>query len=140
MKSDYQDGDDVVLYKPGHQWHNMQFKAYKSQYTLDAYRLKYGEREYIADVSEIRPLSESNRIVQEDQYGNIPLSDDMYLQMAQGTELDRIGGEHCILRETYFGGSLETDVQYRERILDYLRNDKPLKFIGLDAQLKGAGF
>lgn len=65
MKSfnDYKDGDWVVYYNPNHHWHLMQFQAYKSRYTDDAFRLKYGDREVIADISEIRPSSETNELI-----------------------------------------------------------------------------
>lgn len=59
----FEDGETVVLYKPGHQWHLMNFKAYKSVHTPDAYRLKYGDRELLVDVSEIRSMSEHNRLM-----------------------------------------------------------------------------
>lgn len=59
----FEDGETVVLYKPGHQWHLMNFKAYKSVHTPDAFRLKYGDRELLVDVSEIRSMSEHNRLM-----------------------------------------------------------------------------
>lgn len=51
----YKDGDWVMLDKPGHEWDRLQFKAYKSAHTKDAFRLKYGHREILVDISEIRP-------------------------------------------------------------------------------------
>ena len=53
----------------------MSFQAYKSKWTHNAFRLVYGSREVIADISEIYPLSESNHYVKEayDQpYRNLP--------------------------------------------------------------------
>lgn len=66
----YKDGDWIVLTIPGHQWHGMQFQAYKSQWTHDAFRLKFGAREMVADISEIRPVSESNNVLKE-TYANL---------------------------------------------------------------------
>ncbi len=53
---DYKDGDWVTFQKPGHAWDGMQFQAYPSKWTPDAFRLKYGDREIIADISEVNPL------------------------------------------------------------------------------------
>ena len=68
MKSfeEYNDGDWVVMKKDGHPWHLMQFQAYKSSYTHDAFRLKYGSREYVADISEIEPLSAIDTLIKND--------------------------------------------------------------------------
>jgi hypothetical protein len=55
---EYKDGDWVVYVNPGHPWHHMQFQAYKSQWTHDAFRLKYGTREVIADITEVRPMAD----------------------------------------------------------------------------------
>lgn len=65
MKSfeEYNDGDWVVYFNPEHNWHLMQFQAYKSKYTHNAFRLKYGDREVVADISEIRPSSETNELI-----------------------------------------------------------------------------
>lgn len=78
MKSfdEYQDGEWVVYVNAGHVWDTMFFQAYKSQYTKDAFRLKYGNREVIADILEIRPIKDSNDVIQERfkkfQDGNSP--------------------------------------------------------------------
>lgn len=65
MKSfkDYTDGEWVVYVKRDHPWNLMQFQAYKSRYTDNAFRLKYGEREVIADISEIQPIAEINNLI-----------------------------------------------------------------------------
>lgn len=61
--NEYVDGEWVVFNKPGHQFHLQQFKAYKSQYTFNAFRLVYGHREVIADITEINPLKDINQIM-----------------------------------------------------------------------------
>lgn len=61
---EYNDGDWVVYINPGHNWHLLQFQAYKSKFTHNAFRLKYGAREVVADLSEIRPSSETNSLMQ----------------------------------------------------------------------------
>lgn len=63
---EYQDGDWVVYKNPHSDWHLMSFQAYKSQWTHNAFRLKYGKREVVADISEIEPISEMNKLVQEE--------------------------------------------------------------------------
>lgn len=75
MKSfeDYNDGDWVVLNREDHPWHLMSFQAFKSQFTHNAFRLKYGDREYIADISEIKPLNEANGLIRPHN-GNAPSS------------------------------------------------------------------
>jgi hypothetical protein len=67
MKSfdDYKDGDWVVYNNPNSSWHLMSFQAYKSQWTHNAFRLKYGSREVVADISEIRPISDVNNLMKE---------------------------------------------------------------------------
>lgn len=67
MKSfhDYNDGDWVVYKNPGHSWHLMNFQAYKSKWTNNAFRLKYGDREVVADISEIEPISEATKLAGE---------------------------------------------------------------------------
>lgn len=62
---EYQDGDWVIYVRPGHEWHLMSFQAYKSKYTYNAFRLKYGEREIVADIEEVRPQSETNNLLAE---------------------------------------------------------------------------
>ena len=74
---EYKDGDWVVYRKPGSDWHLMSFQAYKSKYTHNAFRLKYGSREVVADISEIEPISETNRLMREnyeDTYRDLPRS------------------------------------------------------------------
>lgn len=63
VKKSYEDGETVVYYNKGHKWHLMNFKAYKSQYTENAYRLRYGDREVIADISEIKTIAELNDLM-----------------------------------------------------------------------------
>lgn len=63
---DYKDGDWVTYRNPKSEWHNMQFQAYKSKYTPDAFRLKFGTREVVADISEVLPMSETNHGLRED--------------------------------------------------------------------------
>lgn len=63
---EYKNGDWVVYKNPNHDWHLMSFQAYKSQHTHNAFRLKYGHREVIADISEIAPISEMNKLIQEE--------------------------------------------------------------------------
>lgn len=58
---EYYDGDWVVYKKSGHPWDMMFFQAYKSIYTHDAFRLKYGRREVVADISEIQLLVDYNK-------------------------------------------------------------------------------
>lgn len=67
---DYKDGDWVTYVNYGHPFHLKQFQAYKSQWTHNAFRLKYGSREVVADISEIEPISETNRLVKE-EYENL---------------------------------------------------------------------
>lgn len=62
---EFEDGEWVVYKNPGHVWHLMQFQAYKSKYTHNAFRLKYGEREQVAHISEIEPISEATRLAKE---------------------------------------------------------------------------
>lgn len=64
----YSDGDWVVYINPKSPWHLMQFQAYKSQYTHNAFRLKFGAREVVADISEVEELKQMNNVLQEDIY------------------------------------------------------------------------
>lgn len=86
---EYQNGEWVTYKNPGHEWHLMQFQAYKSEYTYNAFRLKFGAREVIADISEVSPIQETNKLIQQDyenfsrdfsgspqQGRSIPLRDD----------------------------------------------------------------
>ena len=65
MKSfdEYIDGEWVVYINESHPWHLMQFQVYKSKYTHNAFRLKYGDREVVADILEIRSASETNNLL-----------------------------------------------------------------------------
>lgn len=63
---DYKDGDWVVYKNPNSVWHLLTFQAYKSQYTHNAFRLKYGKREVVADISEIEPISNVNTLMKEE--------------------------------------------------------------------------
>lgn len=60
---EYNDGDWVVYKNPSSNWHLMQFQLYKSQWTHNAFRLKFGNREVIADISEIEPIHEINNLI-----------------------------------------------------------------------------
>lgn len=129
----FEEGETVVLFKPGHQWHLMNFKAYPSQYTPGAYRLKYGSREILVDESEIRSLSEHNDLQMEhdhamylDKHNHLcvssPKHGSLNLETAQGDELEYIGNLIGISRYN-IDAILETDVDYRERIREKFRSD-----------------
>lgn len=138
----FEDGETVVLYKPGHQWHLMNFKAYPSVHTPDAYRLKYGSREILVDVSEIRSMAQHNNLLMDhdlklDEYCDLSvqtgieelkkrvvkrLSNTLNLETAQGDELEYIGNMVGISRYNV-DALLETDVDYRERIREKFRSD-----------------
>lgn len=62
---EYKDGEWVVLFNEKHPWHLMQFQAYKSKWTHGAFRLKYGNRELIVDISEVHPIAEINKLLKE---------------------------------------------------------------------------
>lgn len=63
---EYQNGDWVNYKNPGHKWHLMKFQAFKSEYTYNAFRLKYDDLEVIADISEVFPIQETTELVQQD--------------------------------------------------------------------------
>ena len=71
MKSfeEYKNGDWVCYINPKHEWHLMQFKAYKSEHTRDAFRLKYGNRELLVDISEIAPADDYQSLVYRENMG-----------------------------------------------------------------------
>lgn len=52
---DYVDGE-WVYYQNNYHDSDFQFRAYKSQYTHNAFRLKNNKREVVADISEITPM------------------------------------------------------------------------------------
>lgn len=62
---EYEDGEWVTYVNVKSPWHLMQFQAYKSQWTENAFRLKYGTREVIADISEIEPIKNTNSLLTE---------------------------------------------------------------------------
>jgi hypothetical protein len=122
-KKSFEDGENVFYFNPNHKWHRMMFKAYKSQYTPDAYRLKFGEREVLADISEIRSMAENNEEAkfELDSYSMDskikPGCDDyqVSLEYAQGSQLDKFGDFLGMPRHE-IDELIETDVAYRDRM------------------------
>src|SRR6266481_2010397 len=77
----YEDGETVIYYNPGNVWHLSEFKAYKSKYTANAFRLKGESMEVLADILELRKLDGSSVSKQSDQYVPIMSFDQLKLKL-----------------------------------------------------------